>query len=139
LVDNPLVEQNVKSGLPRPFHLDPFEEGRLEEEEEDNDLSDLEERESVGKEKAKKSFWIVLWERWRKDSWGRGDRGGKSSKVMKEEVKTVGVEMWSTKGKRKKNSSTGLKKRKATEEENDDDDEGKGGKKKRKLLKLNDE
>jgi hypothetical protein len=35
---NPLVEQNVKSGFWRPFYLDPFEEGRLEEEE-DNDLS----------------------------------------------------------------------------------------------------
>jgi hypothetical protein len=37
---NPLVEQNVKSGLWRPFHLDPFEEGRPEED--DNELSDLE-------------------------------------------------------------------------------------------------
>jgi hypothetical protein len=111
---NPLFEQNVKSRLPRPFHLDPFEEGRLEEEEEDNDLSDLEERESVGKEKAKKSFWSLVGTL-AKGFMRKRDRGGKSTKVMKEEVKTVGVEMWSTKGKRKKNSSTGSKKRKATE------------------------
>jgi hypothetical protein len=132
---NPLVEQNVKSGLWRPFHLDPFEEGRPEED--DNELSDLEEERSEGEEKAKKYGSLVgtLAKRFMR----KRDRGGKSTKVKKEEkeVVIVGIEMSSTKGKRtkSKDSSTRSKKRKAEEE----DDEGKGGKEKRKFMKPNDE